>query len=275
MSYIKLKVSCDPNLAEALTALMAELPFEAFEETSYGVDAYIPTEAFDDEVRAGLTELTETIPFTFEESAMPDVNWNEEWEQNFSPVEIEGFVRVRASFHPDKAGFKHEILINPKMAFGTGHHATTQMMMGAMKDRISAGDTVLDFGCGTGILAFLALKLGAQNADAVDIEAVAIENAIENAALNGIENVRFYTGDLGALPTQSGPYNIILANIQRNIILENISALNKMLATEGYLFLSGLLATDEGVVAEAAEALGLSLIDRRHEGDWICLSYLN
>jgi ribosomal protein L11 methyltransferase len=199
---------------------------------------------------------------------LPEENWNIQWESNFSPISVGNFCHVRADFHPPLQGFKYELVITPKMAFGTGHHETTFMMMEAMKSIDFQNKQVLDFGCGTGILAILAAKLGAREVIALDIEEPAIENAKDNAVLNGVEAQIIPI--LGVLQTLAmSEQDIILANINRNVILDELPSLKKRMRTSALLLLSGILWNDWEFIALRAQELDLQLIQVNQKGDWM------
>ncbi|MBC7776104.1 MAG: 50S ribosomal protein L11 methyltransferase, partial [Phycisphaerae bacterium] len=195
-------------------------------------------------------------------------NWNELWESNFQPVVVGDFCAVRADFHEPIKSVKWELVINPKMAFGTGHHETTWQCIAAIEHLPLSGAKVLDYGCGTGILAILAAKQGAVEVEAVDIEDESYRNTVENCATNGVENVTARLGTLAAI--QGHDFDGILANINRHVILESLPALAKLLKPKGWLLISGILLTDEAVVTEAAEAAGFSKKEMKSRGNWLC-----
>jgi ribosomal protein L11 methyltransferase len=222
MSYWQYTIHTDPERAEPLLGLLSILPFNSFTATEDGWLAYLSDTEDWQALEVALQGYQSIIPFTFEKEKMPDQNWNAVWESNFQPIQVGTFCGVRADFHPPFDGVKYDLVIQPKMAFGTGHHETTYMMMEQMEKLEWPGKKVLDYGAGTGILAILAAQLGAATIDAVEIEAPACENAIENTERNGTPQVRVIAGTLDAVPKQS--YDIILANINRNVILDSMSA---------------------------------------------------
>lgn len=257
---------------EALLAHLSLLPFDSFEEKEDGtLDAYIATEEFNDFVKNELTDITGVFNAGWTFDALEDKNWNEEWESNFHPVEVDDFVRIRADFHPSVPGFQYELLIHPKMAFGTGHHQTTYMMMKAMRDISFDQKTVFDYGCGTGVLALLASKLGASNIVAVDIEEPSYQSTVENADINQCTNIDAYLGDITVVP--STPYDIVLANINRNVLLASAEALSGMTANGGILLLSGILDQDFEVINEAFSEKGFQLQKKLGKDAWLCLQY--
>lgn len=252
--------------AELLIALLSENGFEGFETKEGELLAYIPESDFDEkQLRALLQEQEVSADIT-------DVgmkNWNEEWESNFQPVIVEDFCTVRADFHDMEVKTPYEIVITPKMSFGTGHHATTQLMMEAMKYLDFNGKAVLDFGTGTGILAILASKLNAKHITGVDNEDWAWENAQENTMRNHTDNVAVRLGSLVQVP-ETG-FDILLANINRHILLEYMAMMAGKLNTGGTLLLSGILKSDEDILKQAVEAEGLKWKRTNVKGDWIMM----
>ncbi len=254
--------------AEILLAWLGDLPFYAFEETETGISAYAGESGGTADLEAQLVLLAETIPFVFTRNALEEQNWNALWESRFHPVRVGDFCGIRAEFHPPFEGVLHDLVIQPKMAFGTGHHETTFMMVRLMETLPFNGRRVLDFGCGTGILGILAAQRGAAWVDAVDIEAPAVENTEENALRNGVSaQIAVFHGDLNALPDAS--YQIILANINRNVILDALPALKHKLDRGGTLLISGILSSDREMVFTATERNGFQLISQEMRGDWL------
>ncbi len=233
----------DQDLKDLLIAQLSALGFDAFEETETGLNAFSPSENFEEKA---IKELL--IDQQYTQSIIAKQNWNQLWESNFEPVQVENFVGIRAGFHPAIDGVIHEIVITPKMSFGTGHHATTYLVMKAMRDLVFIDKTVLDFGSGTGILAILAEKLGAKLVLAIDNDDWCIENSLENLSINQTSVVRVKKADSAALLDQ---FDLILANINKHIILENLSHLSKTLVRGGTILLSGLLVEDESEILEA------------------------
>lgn len=261
-----------PETAEILIAYLSDAPFDTFEETEEGLNAYLP--ASDEHVAEAeilLAELSEHIGFQWEKDFLPGQNWNEIWESNFHPVIVGDFCAVRADFHEPILGVKHELVINPKMAFGTGHHETTWQCIAAMEHLPMAEKKVLDFGCGTGVLAILASKLGAAEVEAVDIEEESYRNTLENSEVNHVTNVTARCGTLAAV--QGRDFDGILANINRNVILGSLSDLATLLKPGGWLLVSGILLQDEEVVTEAAAKAGFEKKKRTERGNWLCIRF--
>jgi len=268
MNYHKYELTTNPETADILVAFLSDSPFDTFEETADGINAYAPASASKSVIEAQLLDLQSQFDFTWQKELVLGQNWNELWESNFQPVIVGDFCAVRADFHEPIEGMKWELIINPKMAFGTGHHETTWQCIAAIEHLPLSGARVLDYGCGTGILAILASKEGASEVEAVDIEEQSYLNTLENSAINGAQNITARLGTLAAV--QSNNFDGILANINRHVILESLPALSKLLKTNGWLLISGILLTDEAIVTEAAEAAGFSKKAMKSRGNWLC-----
>lgn len=265
-NYIEIvfPVSAQPE-KDALVAQLFIRGFEGFEEERNFLKAFIPEGDFDEQELAGFCR---EHGLTFTQSLVENKNWNAEWEANFQPVVIAGFCAVRAGFHPPVAGVAHDIIITPKMSFGTGHHATTYMMAEAMAGLGFNDKTVFDFGTGTGVLAILAEKLGARSITAIDNDDNSIENAAENLAANGCRRCELFKA---ASAEGLGQFDIILANINRNVILQNLGQIAQHLSAGGVVLLSGLLKDDQEQVMAEAEKHGFGLTGRLEKEGWICL----
>lgn len=257
---------------EFLTVILGDLPFDTFEDTGELLKVYMPESSFTDEVETELNDLAEQFDFQYVKTFIPYQNWNVLWESNFQPIQVDDFVAVRADFHPPTEGVKFDLVINPKMAFGTGHHETTYMMMQQMQDIDFKGKKVLDYGCGTGILAILASKLEASYIEAVDIEQPSYENTIENAEINHVSNIKAFHGTLDIIKTND--FDIVLANINRNVILDSLVSLKNMLVKDNrsLLLISGFLKEDEAIMLSAVTEQGFRLLKTLHRGNWLCMS---
>lgn len=250
---------------DELVAQLSLRGFEGFEEERNSLKAFIRQEDLDEQE---LNEFGRQHQLSFTQSVIENKNWNAEWEANFQPVVIEGFCAIRAAFHPPVAGVAHDIIVTPKMSFGTGHHATTYMMVQAMAALEFRDKTVFDFGTGTGVLAILAEKLGARDITAIDNDDNSIENAAENLPANDCHRCRLFK----AASTEGlGQFDIILANINRNVILQNLVHMAQHLAARGVVLLSGLLKDDQEQVLAEAQKQGLTLAGRLEKEGWICL----
>lgn len=270
LDYIKFNFFCDAETAEILPAYLAAMPFDTFEDNELGFDAYLPQADFSDDIIGQLEDLKVDYDFTYRQEFLEGQNWNAVWESNFPPVRVGNFCAVRATFHEPITDVKHEIVIAPKMAFGTGHHATTRQMMASMEAIDFNNAVVFDFGTGTGILAILAAQLGAKNIDATDVDSWSIDNTQENAALNNITNIDVrQQNDFKGL---AGNYDVILANINKNVITANFADMLALRKPSAPILLSGLLATDRPDMINLFEAHKVSLISESQEGDWIQLT---
>ena len=258
-----------PEQQEILIAHLAEIGFESFEEKENELCAFITAGNYDE---ALLNNLIYKYQLVYQKQIIPEKNWNEVWESHFTPVIIDDFVAIRADFHLPVRGVQHEIVITPKMSFGTGHHSTTKMMIEQMKEIDFAEKTVLDFGTGTGILAILAEKLGAKNVLAIDNDDWSIENAKENFQRNNTTNIELSKKPIDQIAQK---FNIILANINKNVILENFSMLAMYLAKRGILLCSGLLKEDEEEILQSAGANKLKVKNAIAEKNWICIRFEN
>ena len=253
---------------EILMAELIEIGFDSFTEEHDGILAYIQKETFkEDELKeVHLLQNPEIkISYTFQE--MPNINWNEEWEKNFSPINVEDKVSIRAEFHGNQ-NLPHEIIIQPKMSFGTGHHATTYLMIQQMLDMNFENKTVLDMGCGTSGLAIFAKQQGAGKTVAIDIDEWSVENSIENAARNSVE-LEISQGTAEHLGSEN--FDIILANINRNILISDIPTYVSVLNSGGQLLLSGLCFFDVDDILEVCTAQNLTLQKKLQREEWVSL----
>lgn len=270
MDYLEFKISCLEEFREILIAELAEIGFDSFLETEEGIDAYAPEADFDREkFDALIANYREAAQLTLTEGKMPKVNWNEEWEKNYDPIAVDDLVYVRASFHESQPGFQHEIVINPKMSFGTGHHATTFQMLRHQGELDHRGKRVLDVGSGTGILAIMAHLLEAREVEAFDIDDWCVDNGNENFDLNGLKT-RMGLGTIRQVNPQ-GPFDIVLANINKNVLLDEMEIYAGLLAPTGYLLLSGFYTEDIEDLVTAAAPLGLELKKKSSKDNWAAL----
>jgi ribosomal protein L11 methyltransferase len=270
VNYVELTCKISPRepFSDLVIAELAELGFDMFEDDEDGVRAYIQADSFDE---AGLTSISYFSPNTFcivswTKKIILHQNWNEEWEKNFQPIVIADQIYVRAVFHPAETKYPFEIVIQPKMSFGTGHHETTSLVMTRMLMLDFKGKSVLDMGTGSAILAILAGMLGAENILAVDYDTNATENAAENCNTNGFPNVIIKTGSVEVI--RNHKFDIILANINRNILLEQLSDYALCLHDSGLLVLSGFYEDDIPVLQEEAKSHGFELTNESVKNKW-------
>lgn len=268
MNHIEITIpTTEESTQEILIALLENQGYEGFETNEANLKAYISAELFNAEE---LQETLNNFALNFEQKIIEKQNWNALWESNFDPVIVDDFVGVRAHFHKPIQHVQHEILITPKMSFGTGHHATTFSVMQLMRNINFNNKSVFDFGTGTGILAILAEKLGANKVWAVDYDDWCIENSIENVQNNHCKNIVVEKGDTAYT---NEPFDIVLANINKNIILDNIDLLDKATTTTGTIVLSGLLIEDETDIHEAVSKYNWQHQKTITKGAWIAMHF--
>ncbi len=271
--YIELDFVLKPTevYSDILIAELGNLGFESFVETESGVQAYILKKDWQNTVLDNLSILQNPdVSISWTEKEIPQQNWNAEWEKNFHPIDVDGICRVRAPFHPQEP-VTFDIVIEPKMSFGTGHHETTYMMMKRMLDLDFEGKQVLDMGCGTGVLAILARMKGASHVDAIDIDEWCYVNSKENVQRNKCDNIDVFQGDVGLLKNRK--YNIVLANINRNILLKDIPQYSETLTGQGLLLLSGFYKQDIGSVDDCCVANALKPQGYLEKNNWIASLY--
>ena len=276
MEYTKVTctLSSDNELArELLIAELGNAGFESFTETEEAVEAYIPSGDFSQELLGSENlQQNEFFSFRFTVETIADQNWNEVWEQNyFEPLLIEEQCMIRAPFHNTYPSAEFEIIINPKMAFGTGNHETTHLMIKAMLEIDMKDLSVLDMGCGSGILSILASMKKASEITAIDIDEWSTNNTLENAALNNANNILVRLGDASLLKGQQ--FDLILANIQRNILLQDMPAYVRVLKPGGILLMSGFYQADLETIEGKATSLGLKMTRTYERSDWYAAMY--
>ncbi|TXI70789.1 50S ribosomal protein L11 methyltransferase [Flavobacterium sp. UBA6195] len=257
--------------SEILIAELGEKAFESFIETETGISAFVQKDLWDTNILEDIQILDNPefkIEYTFEE--IEQVNWNEEWEKNFEPIDVDGKCHVRAPFH-EKTNAEFDIVIEPKMSFGTGHHETTHMMIQHLLETDLVGKKTLDMGCGTAILAILAEMKGAQPIDAIDIDNWCYLNSIENAERNNCKHISVYEGDASLLVGKK--YDVIIANINRNILLNDMQQYVACLNENGILFLSGFYTEDIPVISESCTSKGLTYVKQFERNNWVALKF--
>jgi ribosomal protein L11 methyltransferase len=258
---------------EILVAELGDAGFESFVETEEGVSAYIQKEDWNEAILEDIQILNSSefeIAYSFSE--IEQVNWNEEWEKNFNPITVDGLCTVRAPFH-EKPNTKFDIIIEPKMSFGTGHHETTHMMIQHLLKTDFNNKSVLDMGCGTGVLAILAEKKGAKPIDAIDYDNWCYLNSLENVERNHCSHITVIEGDANALKGKR--YDVIIANINRNILLNDMHAYVSSLNKNGILFLSGFYNDDIPAIQSECEKHKLKFEEKLERNNWVALKFLN
>lgn len=270
MDYIQITIPVvDISTREILVALLSELGFSGFEEEEDHIKAFIASADFKE---VEMSEVAGNLQVTYTQSVIKEQNWNKLWESNFEPVVVDDFVGIRADFHLPIPGVEHEIIITPKMSFGTGHHATTFMMLQLMREVNCKDQSVYDFGTGTGILAILAEKLGAKRILAVDNDDWCIENAAENIKKNNCRNIELVKVDTAK---NEEKFSVILANINKNIILDNLAFLADTIKKDGTILLSGLLIEDEKDILFAVKPFGWQKRKSVVKGIWMSIFFEN
>ena len=273
--YIAYHFTVEPKEVgvEILLAELGEKAFESFIETEEGLSAFVQESLWSEDILEDIYILdSEEFKITFTKEEIEQVNWNEEWEKNFDPIDVDGICYVRAPFHETKNA-EYEIVIEPKMSFGTGHHETTYMMMKHLLAMDVKDMEVLDMGCGTAILAILALMKGAKHADAIDIDNWCYLNSIENGERNNITNMDVFEGDASILTTEP-KYDLVIANINRNILLEDMHAYAKTMKANATILFSGFYTEDIPFIQTEAERLGLEYISQLERNNWVSLKFI-
>ena len=255
----------DKEQSDILIALLSGNGYEGFEEEDDMLHAYIPAEHFSQE---NLDQLVQQMDLSYSRKDIPAQNWNELWESNFQPICVHDFCGIRSSFHSSIKGVQYELIITPKMSFGTGHHATTYQMISAMEFQPLDGKWILDFGTGTGVLAILAEKMGAAKVLAIDYDELSIENARENLDVNECHSILLEKrGDLDF----EGVYDFILMNINKHVIISNLRFLSQHLTQEGVVIVSGLLTEDQIEIQERLTDHHFSISSSTEKSGWICM----
>jgi len=274
MNYKKITfLLADTNLNDIIIALLAELPFTGFEEEENRITTYIPEEEYNNTIQHEVELICKEYQLLKQEETIAHQNWNAAWEADYPTVIVADFCGIRADFHSPIPNVEHQIVITPKMSFGTGHHATTHMMIEQMRAIDFEQKSVLDFGCGTGVLAILAHKLGATFVEGVDIDEWAYKNTLENIQLNNCaQTINVFQGELSVVPARK--YDIILANINRNVLLDTMSAMQNRLKKGGVLLISGFLETDIDQLTKKAKQEGLTVDRTIAREQWRCMKLL-
>ncbi len=266
MNYLQIEFEIENDVEkEILIALLSNAGFESFEEADRSLKAFIKEEGFTED---SLQDILNIVPVNYAIIVIPQQNWNAQWESSFEPILVNDFVAIRAAFHQPVKNVQHEIIITPKMSFGTGHHATTYMMIEQMQALDFTNKTIVDFGTGTAVLAILAEKMGAVTIDAIDYDEWSIENSIENATANHCTKINL----IKAETIDSGTdYDIILANINLHIIMQNLSAIKNASKKGTLILLSGFIKADEMIMMQALADYDIHLLKTQQKSEWISM----
>ncbi len=273
MKYSEFQIKLIPLTPwnEILIAQLSENGFDTFIEHEDGFSAFIPMEKFNQEIfDEVLSILPEDVQYSVEKQELEDVNWNQEWEKNFEPILVENQIYLHADFHEKRSEIPYQINIQPKMSFGTGHHETTYLMLKTMLSMDFKDKSVLDMGCGTSVLAVFSKQKKAKSALAIDNDTWAFENSLENVKRNQVE-IEIKLGDASLLGTQK--FDIILANINKNILLQDMEKYVENLIENGFLLMSGIYNFDVDDITETAEELGLIFISKEEKNNWCAVKF--
>ncbi|EHP46338.1 50S ribosomal protein L11 methyltransferase [Odoribacter laneus] len=280
MDYTAINFNITPfseEIADILIATMSSIGYEGFQYTDTGFTAYITCEQFEEE-RIQKLEILQSLAVDYQIDwnfyVLQDRDWNLEWEKNFTPIVVDNRILIRAGFHPTIPGIDYDIIIEPKMSFGTGHHPTTTLMLETLLDFSGQmkGKRVLDMGCGTGILSILAAKLGASTVTGIDIDEWSYRNARENIENNQLQNIQIKIGNAGLLEKEK-EFDFILANINRNILLTDMPFYERCLKDGGILIMSGFYTKDLPSIRQKAAELGMTYGDQKMKQNWVAVSF--
>ena len=266
---------CTEVVNDVLSAVLGEVGFESFVEQEGGIAAYIQTALYDEEtLKSALDSFPladTTLTYTYKEAE--DKDWNEEWEKNFfQPIVIGNRCVIHSTFHHDGPQAEYDIVINPQMAFGTGHHETTSLIIGELLEADLQGKALLDMGCGTSILAILARMRGAAPCAAIDIDEWCVRNSLENIELNHVDSISVFQGDASILPDK-GPFDVVIANINRNILLNDMKHYVARMNPGARLFMSGFYTDDIPAIREEAERNGLRFVHHKEKNRWAAVQF--
>lgn len=271
MEYLAFTIHCKEEFRDILIAELAEVGFDSFLETEMGMSASITEDLFNkQDFKRVINKYRSEAEISVEESLVQKVNWNEEWEKHYDPIEVGEEIFVRASFHAPKENVPYEIVINPKMSFGTGHHATTYLMLTQQLNLDHQDKRVIDIGSGTGILAIMAHKLGAETVFALDIDEWCVENGNENFAINGLNSTKMILGSIREIAIP-GTFDIALANINKSVLIDEMEIYSALVKPRGHLLLSGFYEQDIQKIVQHAQKLGFSLLTQQIRDNWAAL----
>lgn len=275
LEFVFRTTPCTETVNDVLSAVLGEVGFESFIEQTDGIAAYIQKQLFNEEsLKEALAEFplpNTQIEYSYQDAE--DKDWNEEWEKNFfQPIIIGDRCIIHSTFHRDVPKAEYDIVINPQMAFGTGHHETTSLIINELLDSNLQGKSLLDMGCGTSILAILARMRGATPCTAIDIDEWCVRNSLENIALNHVDNITVFQGDASSLADQ-GPFDVVIANINRNILLNDMKHYSARMNSEAELLMSGFYVDDIPAIQAEAERNGLHFIHHKEKNRWAVVKF--
>lgn len=275
LEFVFRTTPCTETVNDVLSAVLGEVGFESFIEQTDGIAAYIQKQLFNEEsFKEALAEFplpNTQIEYSYQDAE--DKDWNEEWEKNFfQPIIIGDRCIIHSTFHRDVPKAEYDIVINPQMAFGTGHHETTSLIINELLDSNLQGKSLLDMGCGTSILAILARMRGATSCTAIDIDEWCVRNSLENIALNHVDNITVFQGDASSLADQ-GPFDVVIANINRNILLNDMKHYSARMNSEAELLMSGFYVADIPAIQAEAERNGLHFIHHKEKNRWAVVKF--
>jgi len=278
IDYIELNCFLTPfneDISDIIISELCDIDFESFDTQSEYIKAYITEDKFNMtkiENNEIINNLKKEYDIRFSIQKIENKDWNAEWEANFQPIVIKDIVCIRGSFHPKNENCKYDVVINPKMSFGTGHHSTTALMLEHISETVTKGDNVLDMGCGTSLLGIFASMIGAKEVIGVDIDEWAYNNSLENLELNNISNLKVLLGDADRLKDLK-KFNVVLANINRNILLNDMHYYIDHLEAGGNLIMSGFYTQDLKMIRDEAERLGLEYINHKEDNNWVAVKF--
>lgn len=271
-AYYEFQINCKDEFKDNIIAELAEEDFEGFEENENGFSAFIPQSLFENKVFEKILTHYNINPHSVPQNTIEQQNWNAQWEASFEPITIGKDIIVKAPFHLLDEHYKYEIIIQPKNTFGTGHHETTQLVLQMMLDTDFKNKSVFDFGCGTGVLSIFAAMLGADKIFAIDIDDWSAENIMENCSLNSVTNVEFKKSDLSIIEDKF--FDVILANINKNILLSSFEKLSQMMNSNAQIIISGFYESDLDDLKNAAEKFNLNYRDHTTKNNWCAAKFV-
>jgi ribosomal protein L11 methyltransferase len=269
MDFIEISISCQQDYQEIMMAEMSQLGYDAIIETPVGFNAYVTQDLFDQQSLDSLIGRYDLAKIAYQQKAIAKENWNAQWEQNYDPIVVDDQCIVRAAFHDIEKPYAYDIIITPKMSFGTGHHETTSQVLTLQMALDHEGKKVMDAGCGTGILSIMAEKRGAELVDSFDIDSWCVENSEENYGLNKANNCSIQLGSIAEVNLDNAPYDIIIANINKNILLSEMHLYSEYLTKNGVLLLSGFYQSDLDDIKACCAKNGLNYHQHITKNNWV------